>query len=251
MRMFEKTVVTNVYPPFFVTFERGRRQRTENRPCFGLSFCESGQLTYTQNGQTIVEEPSCAVLLPKGATYTLHGDCDGMFPVVNFECEGLDVQTITAIRLSDVRPYIRDMKALAARCAQGDGPPATFRLIYGMFERLCAEQTRDPLTAIVGYIERHLSDTALCNTVLAEKMQVSEVYVRKLFLKYRGMTPKQFILERRIGAAKVQLCATADSVTAVAEACGFSSVYHFCRIFKEKTGLTPTDYAKRYRAFEV
>ena len=35
------------------------------------------------------------------------------------------------------------------------------------------------------------------------------------------------------------------SVTQVAEKCGFSGVYHFCRSFKNITGLTPTQFAKQ------
>ena len=36
-------------------------------------------------------------------------------------------------------------------------------------------------------------------------------------------------------------------INAVAENCGFSNPYHFCRIFKQKTGLTPNAYLNRLR----
>jgi AraC-like DNA-binding protein len=35
------------------------------------------------------------------------------------------------------------------------------------------------------------------------------------------------------------------TVSAIAEQCGFSSVYHFSRAFKQTTGLSPTAYAKQ------
>lgn len=40
-------------------------------------------------------------------------------------------------------------------------------------------------------------------------------------------------------------------VGAVAEQCGFTNQYHFCRIFKEKTGLTPTEFAKHNRIYKI
>ncbi len=41
------------------------------------------------------------------------------------------------------------------------------------------------------------------------------------------------------------------TVTAVAEACGFCSVYHFCRVFKERAGMTPTQYARHNKASRI
>ena len=40
-------------------------------------------------------------------------------------------------------------------------------------------------------------------------------------------------------------------INAVAEHCGFSNQYHFCRLFKEKTGLTPTEYMKQNRIYKI
>lgn len=41
------------------------------------------------------------------------------------------------------------------------------------------------------------------------------------------------------------------SVAAVAESCGFGSVYHFCRAFKQHTGCSPTEYNRRNRRLEI
>ena len=35
------------------------------------------------------------------------------------------------------------------------------------------------------------------------------------------------------------------------EECGFSSVYHFCRAFKNKTGMTPTEYANLNKIYQI
>ena len=51
--------------------------------------------------------------------------------------------------------------------------------------------------------------------------------------------------------AKQLLVDTTLAVTDISSACGFSSLYHFCRYFKNKTGMTPTEYAKQNRIFQI
>ncbi len=41
------------------------------------------------------------------------------------------------------------------------------------------------------------------------------------------------------------------TVTAIAQECGFSSVYHFCRCFKQSTGKTPTQYALENKIYQI
>ena len=38
---------------------------------------------------------------------------------------------------------------------------------------------------------------------------------------------------------------------AIAQDCGFSSVYHFCRCFKQRTGKTPTQYAAENKTYQI
>jgi hypothetical protein len=65
---------------------KGRTEHTENRLFYGLSFCLDGQITYTFKGQKFVSNKNNAVILPKGATYTLYCNKDGLFPLINFDC---------------------------------------------------------------------------------------------------------------------------------------------------------------------
>lgn len=122
---------------------------------------------------------------------------------------------------------------------------------YDIFDRLDFEQSKNPLSAIIEYIETHLSDNNITNGFLAKKIGISEIYFRKLFISNLGVTPKQYILDLRIKKAKQLLINGSHSVTETSEKCGFSTVYHFCRIFKDKTGLTPLEYSKKYKIFEI
>lgn len=55
----------------------------------------------------------------------------------------------------------------------------------------------------------------------------------------------------RLDMAKQLISQTNESVTNISEQCGFSNVYHFCRIFKEKTGYTPLNYRNTHRLIGI
>ena len=113
-----------------------------------------------------------------------------------------------------------------------------------MLYNLSAEQMSENniIRAALQYMENNISDPALSNSVLAAKANISEVYFRKLFVSQYGISPKQYILDVRIEKAKELLSDGAKKITSISEECGFSSIYHFSRSFKEKTGFTPTEY---------
>lgn len=72
----------------------------------------------------------------------------------------------------------------------------------------------------------------------------SKFHLLRLFKKYYGQTPKQYLIDKRIEKSKMLL----RNGTSVTEACfevGFESPSSFCRLFKCKLGLTPTEFQKR------
>lgn len=51
--------------------------------------------------------------------------------------------------------------------------------------------------------------------------------------------------------AKQMLSEGTLKINAISENCGFSNPYHFCRLFKDKTGLTPSEYMKQNRIYKI
>ena len=71
------------------------------------------------------------------------------------------------------------------------------------------------------------------------------------FIKHFGTSPKQFIIDLRIQRAKQMLAEGALSVSIISEKCGFSNPYHFCRLFKQRVGITPSEYRKANLIYEI
>ena len=252
MELWQDITITEVSELYMVNFAKDRIVEMHDRPAFGLAFCISGQLTYTMGSLQIRSDPGHAILLPKGGCYRIHGDKEGIFPVINFRCAGLDCDEIQAFSLTNPQSCLRDVEALQNLLRLGGSRMQIFSTFYGLLDKLSdGRQPSDPLVPVIRCIEDHLSDPALDNQFLAQQAHISETYLRKLFQRHYRTTPKQYILELRLQKAKLLLADTTLSVTEVAYKSGFSSVYHFCKAFKARTGTTPTAYAESHRHLHI
>jgi AraC-like DNA-binding protein len=72
----------------------------------------------------------------------------------------------------------------------------------------------------------------------------SKFHLLRLYKKYYGQTPKQYLINKRIEEAKKLL----TKGTAVTEACfniGFDSPSSFSTLFKSRVGVSPAEFKKR------
>ncbi|MDC8003883.1 AraC family transcriptional regulator [Aureisphaera galaxeae] len=100
----------------------------------------------------------------------------------------------------------------------------------------------DTVIAIRNYIENNY-DTELNLQVLSHFRFVSKYHLLRLFKKYYGQTPKQYLVDKRIEKAKEHL-RNGMKVTETCFAVGFKSLGSFSTLFKTKTGKSPTEYQK-------
>lgn len=85
---------------------------------------------------------------------------------------------------------------------------------------------------------------------LAVLCHMSEPHFRKVFLRYMGMQPLDFLNQVRIKKACERLQKTNEAIGDAAAKCGFTSQATFNRNFKKYTGVTPGDCRNQPEAFE-
>jgi len=86
-------------------------------------------------------------------------------------------------------------------------------------------------------------DSDLNLDLLSHIRFVSKYHLIRLFKKYYGQTPKQYLIDERIERSKEYL-KTGMNITETCFAIGFESPCSFSTLFKSKTGITPTDFQK-------
>ncbi|MDR2020138.1 MAG: helix-turn-helix domain-containing protein [Treponema sp.] len=77
---------------------------------------------------------------------------------------------------------------------------------------------------------------------LAGRLNLSEEHFIRLFHKKLGMSPFQYFIRLKIEAASAYLVDTNLTIASVAEHFGFENPFHFSRVFKKCTGLSPCHY---------
>ncbi len=252
MNTLYKTTVTDIKGLFTVSSPRGRKEEIRNRNNYGLSFCAEGRITYEMNGKQAVSDENHAVILPKGQSYSLYGNKSGIFPVINFDCKEFLCDEVISLPIQKSDTYVKDFEKMKALSLFEENRAKMMSVFYSILHRLSTESSvHNVILPAIRYIESNYQNPKLSNAELAEKCNISEVYFRKIFTETYKTTPKQFIVDIRINKAKQLLSDGFLNIGAVAEECGFSNQYHFCRLFKEKTGFTPTEYTKRNRIYKI
>ncbi|HET6768659.1 MAG TPA: helix-turn-helix transcriptional regulator [Chitinophagaceae bacterium] len=88
--------------------------------------------------------------------------------------------------------------------------------------------------------------TTLAGIPIADKELVSKIHFIRLFEKYYGRTPNQYLQELRIEKAK-RFLQRGNSLVEVCNAIGFASKTFFIALFKKKTGKTPVFFQNQHR----
>lgn len=77
---------------------------------------------------------------------------------------------------------------------------------------------------------------------LARTLDFSPYYLSKLFKQHFGVSFIEYLTDLRTHAAKEYLADPTRSVREVGELVGYPNSNYFVKMFKKKTGLTPTEY---------
>jgi len=81
---------------------------------------------------------------------------------------------------------------------------------------------------------------------LISKTNYSYSHMNSIFTKEIGVSPSEYLKEKRLSYAKKLLIGTSYKHSFIAECVGFATYPRFCTFFKERTGLTPSQYAAKY-----
>ena len=90
-------------------------------------------------------------------------------------------------------------------------------------------------------VQEEYSSSLLNVSSLAQKLDVSNVQLSKVFKRYHGTNISDYIAQYRVAMAK-NLLSQDKEIKEIVYECGFGSLRTFLRLFKKYENITPSQY---------
>ncbi|MBQ1788195.1 MAG: helix-turn-helix transcriptional regulator, partial [Erysipelotrichaceae bacterium] len=75
----------------------------------------------------------------------------------------------------------------------------------------------------------------------------STEYLKRVFKQELGMTPRQYLRERRLeNAARIRAIGDENhTISEITRQCGFNDPLYFSKLFKKRYGVSPKNYSQK------
>lgn len=120
--------------------------------------------------------------------------------------------------------------------------------VYQLFMALLSQLTQSRLSQTprigdaMGLIRSQAANPDFTVQTLAGQIGCSREYLTRQFRHATGLTPSMAIIQHRLDMACVLLRQDSAKLDNVARACGFASANYFCRLFRQRLGVSPGQY---------
>lgn len=105
-----------------------------------------------------------------------------------------------------------------------------------------------PLLRALTYIQKHYN-TKFSIDDLAFRSGVSAPHLFRLFRRYLGITPHQYILSAQMAWARTALVSTDKTIQEIAFESGFENLEVFYRCFRKENGMPPGEYRRMHMPY--
>ena len=252
---FKGAVVSKIGIALYVAPGGGRASHI-NRPLHGFVINdETAVRDYIfADGRVMRTGENELFYLPKGSTYYVKAYSDGGCYAINFDTVNEINCEPFCLKLRNNETVLKAFKNAEKEWrSQSDAmhivaTRAVYDIIMGIYNEEKKSYVPDAQFAVIApaveKISSDFSKNELTVTELAALCGISEAYFRRLFEAKFGVSPKEYIINKRIGYAKHLLQTGEVSVSDTAFLCGYYEPAHFSREFTKRVGISPNEYKK-------
>lgn len=257
--------VTQLYTFFYQEKEQGFFFSGEQHPMLELTYVDQGSLHSVADGLDLTLSKGDMVIYGADQWHMQYSDIGvaPRFVTISFDLEGSDLAPLLNRKISPPQSavlllqqmlreqehmdawstdiIISQLNLLLLLLLRSDGAPA---------EKLKSSNAlhseNETIRRAQQYISAHIRHK-LSVPAVAAQVEVSPSYLTALFHKNLQISPGEYIRRMKLQESKQMIRERSMNFTEIAEALHYSTVHHFSRQFKEKFGMTPSEYAKSVR----
>lgn len=217
-----------------------------------LYLIAEGSLDFCVGNNMFTASRNDVVFLTKSDIATIRNNCEShsslFYIAFNFD-ENISLLSESVFKSTSYRHLFKDI--LDAHLSKA---PFSSMRINQLFTKLLYNLSVDSLQKRKDYVltsriqsaaeyininyYKNISIENLCNI-----SGYSPAHLRRLFIKTFGVSPNEYIINKRIEMAKEMLLDIPEkNIEEISDLLGVSSSSYFCKLFKTKTGYSPGEY---------
>ena len=221
-----------------------------------LIFCTSGNGEMIFDGMTLRYCANDIAVIPP---YLPHANMSATgFTNIHIYLENATInQTEPFLIQADPNGFL--LNAFAAAFYYYSGGPEERSLLLPLYGQLIAASLTTRMqkpahSEIVQKLENDIlenyPDCGYDLNLFLNTLPFSAGYLKKVFKKETGLTPLQYLTEKRLenAASNLAMSGGKGNISEIAYQCGFSEPLYFSRLFKRKYGVSPRSYTSKYAA---
>lgn len=248
---WKNIIITKISVAIYVAPDTGKTVH-QNRQFHGfvLNDADSIKDYVFDDGFVLHTKGSSLFYLPKGSSYCVITHSSGGCYAINFDAEICDTPFCYSLRNTESVSHNFKLACEAWKNNNIHANILAMRALYDGVYQIQKEQKKQyvPTSRLsliapgVNEIDCSFTKNDISISSLAAMCGISEVYFRKLFFNAFGISPKEYIIQKRIEYAKTLLSSGDFSVSEVAIITGYSEPCHFSREFSKRVGISPKQY---------
>ena len=266
VRVDHQIRVEGLYTFFYQEREQGFLFAGESHPMPELTYVDQGELHSVADGQDILlKQGDIAIFGPN--QWHMHYADIGVAPryvTITFDLEGVDITPLLNRKFAApqqavtlIQQMLREQERMDEYSSDMIISQLSLLMLTLLREASAPTGTKlrtsnaihsenEIIRQAQQYISTHIRQK-LSVPLVAKQVDVSPSYLTALFHKNLQISPGEYIRRTKLQESKQMIRENNLNFTEIAAALQYSTVHHFSRQFKEKFGITPTEYAKSVR----
>jgi len=266
LRMEHQLQVKSIYTFWYQEKEQGFLFPGEAHPMAELTYVDQGSLHSVAEGQDLLLKQGDLVVYGPGQWHMQYSDIGvaPRFVTISFELGGLEWTPLLNRKFTAPQNVVTPLQNMLREQERMD--PFSSDIILSQLNLLLLMLLREAAAPKGGklqtsnaihseneiirqaqqFISSHIREK-LSVPLVARQVDVSPSYLTALFHKNLQISPGEYIRRIKLQESKQMIRENNLNFTEIAAELQYSTVHHFSRQFKEKFGITPTEYAKSVR----
>ncbi len=266
LRVDHQLRVECIYTFFYQEKEQGFLFSGESHPMAELTYVDQGALHSVADGQDLLLKQGDLVIYGPNQWHMQYADI-GVAPryvTLSFDLTGGDLSALLNRKFSAPQHVVLLLQRMLREQERMDAYSndiilSQLNLLLLLLLRESAAPRAGKLQTVNAvhseneiirqaqqYISTHIREK-LSVPLVARQVDVSPSYLTALFHKNLQISPGEYIRRIKLQESKQMIRENNLNFTEIAALLQYSTVHHFSRQFKEKFGITPTEYAKSVR----